>query len=131
VTARLARALRAHGVLVLAAILLAVLVLPLLSPVARAPQLTVENPLVYLVEVAVADGATLVPVGPVNRGTTVAFAGVADVGETWRFHFAYAGVDAGSLLLSRDALDAAGWRIVVPDDVGRRLREAGLAPSAG
>jgi hypothetical protein len=111
---------------------IASLVVPALRVPAHIPSVTIENNLVYLVEVTVSDGrGPTAPVGPVNRGTTARFEDVVDLGDHWVFHFAGGGVGAGTVERSREDLASSGWRIVVPDDVGRRLQQAGLSPSAG
>src|SRR5690606_25165261 len=93
-------------------------------------QVTVANTTGYGVQVDVRgseDGGRLllgwVP-GVGERSTRL----VLHQGDEWRFTFRYAGTEAGELLVTEDDLEAAGWRIEVPDDVADRLSAAGLEP---
>jgi hypothetical protein len=98
------------------------------SPVAR---LTIDNPTVYQVNVEVSggDGGWL-DLGAVDRQGSKTVEEVTDQGANWVFRFSYGGVDAGEATVARTDLAGAGWRVTVPDAVGQRLHDAGLAPSA-
>jgi hypothetical protein len=98
------------------------------SPVAR---LTIDNPTVYQVNVEVSgDGGGWLDLGAVDRQGSKTAEEVTDQGARWVFRFSYGGVDAGEVAVARTDLAAAGWHVTVPDTVGQRLRDAGLAPSA-
>lgn len=114
--------------------LLAAVVIGAVAWVLREPeyveQVTVANTTGYGVQVDVRgseDGGRLllgwVP-GVGERSTRL----VLHQGDEWRFTFRYAGTEAGELLVTEDDLEAAGWRIEVPDDVADRLSAAGLEP---
>lgn len=115
-------------------VLAALLGLPLLVFVSlaardpdRVPAFTVDNGSAYRVTVSVsgASGGTVV-LGAVDREDESTFAGVLDPGEQWVVRFRSAGVDAGSVTLDRAALESAGWRVSVPEDVAARLAPAGV-----
>ena len=53
---------------------------------------------------------------------------VLDAGDVWIFSFLRAGVDAGEVQLTRDQLEAADWRVSVPDEVVAAIEEAGQNP---
>lgn len=55
---------------------------------------------------------------------------VIDVGSRWRFRFEYLGQDVGEVSVNRSQLVRDSWRIVIPEDIGRRLEGAGVRPSA-
>lgn len=94
--------------------------------------LTVENrtPFDLVVAAGAADGDGVVVVGTVGRAQQVTLRDKVDQGDDWVFTFRYGGVDGGDLRVGRDELEAAGWRVVVPDRVGDVLLDAGLEPTA-
>lgn len=96
------------------------------------PEVTIENPLVYKVNVDVKapgdDGWS--DLGTVRRETTKTIEEVVDQGRTWTFRFTYGGELGGEVTVDRPQLRADGWRVTVPPDVGDRLRQAGMRPSA-
>jgi hypothetical protein len=92
---------------------------------------TYENPTDYALSVEVSSGpgegwtaAGFVP----QRSTTVAEE-IPDQGELWVFRFDSQGARGGELRLSRSELEAAGWTVSIPADVGRRLAESGAPPT--
>ncbi len=96
------------------------------------PEVTVDNPLVYKVNVDVkpADGDGWSSLGTVRRETSKTVEQVVDQGPTWTFRFTYGGEPGGEMTVSRSELRTGGWRVTVPPEVGDRLRQAGLRPSA-
>jgi hypothetical protein len=54
---------------------------------------------------------------------------VVDQGEVWLFRFDSQGKTGGELRLNRSELEASGWRIAIPDEVGTRLADAGAPPT--
>jgi hypothetical protein len=96
------------------------------------PAVTIENPLVYKVNVDVKapgdDGWS--DLGTVRRQTTKTVEEVVDRGRTWTFRFTYGGELGGEVTVDRSQLRADGWRVTVPSDVGDRLGHAGMRPSA-
>ena len=94
-------------------------------------ELTVVNPTVYKIDVEVqGDGPRRLELGSVRREQSSTYEDVIDQGARWVFRFSYGGVPGGELAVSRAQLEADEWRVVVPGDVGERLRLAGLRPSA-
>jgi len=94
-------------------------------------ELTVVNPAVYKLNVDVSgDGHGRLDLGAVRRETTSTYERVIDQGDTWVFRFSYGGVTGGEISVPRARLEADGWRVTVPGDIGERLRLAGLRPSA-
>lgn len=90
--------------------------------------LLVENPTAYPVNVDVrsADGSGgRLGLGTVSPTADQSFTSVIDQGDRWVFEFSYAGVEAGSIELVRNA--AVGGPVVIPDSVERTLRDAGLS----
>jgi len=96
-------------------------------------QVTIENPDVHDVEVDVgdADRKRWVGLGTATREASRTFESVIDPGDTWVFRFRYGGVDGGEVVVSRNDLESNRWRVRVPAEVGARLTQAGLRPSAG
>lgn len=109
----------------------------LLGPFLRVPQsvdaLTVSNPYRWHSEVDVGppDGSRWVGLGRVSRESSRTFADVIDPGDQWVFRFAYSGINTVELAISRSELEAAGWKVTVPEDFSARLeaiRESASAP---
>jgi hypothetical protein len=96
-------------------------------------RISIVNPLGYQVETEAAQSERQgwLGLGTTQRERTESFEEVFDLGSAWLFRFSYAGTGGGELLMSRQKLRAAGWRVVVPAEVGRRLEAAGLEPSSG
>ena len=95
-------------------------------------RVTVVNPHVYKVNVEVkgVESTGWTELGTVRRETDKAIEEVADQGSLWLFRFSYGGEQGGEIAVSRAALEASGWRVTVPAEVGERFRQAGLQPSA-
>ena len=98
---------------------------------ATIPRLTYENPTDYALDVEVSSG-------PGQGWTTAGFVGqrstgvaeeVPDQGDVWLFRFDSQGETGGDLRLTRAELEAAGWKVTIPAEVGRRLAEAGAPPT--
>ncbi len=75
------------------------------------------------IDVAVndADLSGWMSLGPVGPGATSTVQQVVDQGPTWVFRFTAQGVDGGKLVMSRTALVAARWRVVIPARVIERI----------
>jgi hypothetical protein len=54
---------------------------------------------------------------------------VIDQGDEWIFGFSWAGVDGGSVRVSRATLAADGWRLTVPPEVIARLQNNPFVPA--
>jgi hypothetical protein len=100
--------------------------------VAFVDHVAVVNPSVYALEVEVggAEHHGRVGLGTVQRESTARFEEVVDQGDQWVFRFTSAGEPGGELTVSRQKLEADRWRVRVPQEVGDRLRAAGLPPSS-
>lgn len=118
------------GVAVAAAVALASLV-DLGGGRATIPRLTYENPTEYAldVEVSPGPGKGWTSAGFVGQRSTGVVEEVPDQGDVWLFRFDSQGETGGELRLSRAELEAAGWKVTVPTDVGRRLAEIGAPPT--
>lgn len=95
-------------------------------------EVTVVNPSVYKVNVdlkAPGDEGWS-KLGTVRRETSKTIEQVVDEGPLWTFRFTYGGEPGGEVTISRAQLRSEDWRLSVPADVGERLRQAGLRPSA-
>ena len=93
---------------------------------------TVANPTPYDVYVDARSGGdpAVVGIGAIHHEGETTFEGVLDQGDVWVFEFAYAGVEAGSVEVSGDQLEAAGWRVEVPTSVAAELEAAGVVAPA-
>lgn len=80
------------------------------------------------VEVSAGDGDRT-PLLTLDRDATDTTEEVADQGPRWTFWFSSAGIDAGSLRISRGELQAKNWRVEVPSSVATRLQTAGVGPA--
>jgi len=131
-----ARNRRSLAVAAVAATIAAAALFYLLGPFLRVPHavdsVTVSNPYRWHSEVDVGppDGSRWVGLGRVSRESSRTFADVIDPGDQWVFRFAYSGIDSVELAISRSELEAAGWKVTVPDDFSERLETIGETPSA-
>jgi hypothetical protein len=98
------------------------------STVAR---ITFENPTVYALDIEVSPGTGTgwTSAGSVRQGSTAVVQEVVDQGDVWLFRFDSQGETGGQLRLSRAELEASGWRVAIPAEVGTRLAEAGAPPT--
>jgi len=95
------------------------------------PRLTFENPTRYALDIEVSPGAATAwtSAGSVRQQSTGDVNEVTDQGDVWLFRFFSQGRTGGELRLTRSELEASGWRIVIPAEVGTRLAEAGAPPT--
>lgn len=93
---------------------------------------TVVNPTLYALDVEVSGAGDhgRVGLGTVPRESTARFDEVVDQGHRWVFRFTSGGEPGGEVKVSRRQLEADRWRLRVPQEVGDRLRTAGLPPSS-
>jgi hypothetical protein len=93
----------------------------------RTPDITVENSTPYdlTIEVSERDGDDWMGFALVNAHSEIVVGKPIDHGPQWTFRFGA----GGNYTVERSALEAAGWRMRVPDDVGDQLAAAGVAPS--
>ena len=78
-----------------------------------------ETPITVAVSSSTDDGVQLL--GTVEPASTHTVHDLFDQGSSWVFSFSSAGVDLGSIRVSRAALADQGWRFVVPAAVLDRL----------
>lgn len=98
---------------------------------ATVPRITFVNPTVYAlnVEVNPGTGASWTSAGFVPKQSTTTVEEVPDQGDLWIFRFDGQGERGGELRRTREELEGDGWRVEIPEEVGRRLAEAGAPPT--
>jgi hypothetical protein len=85
-------------------------------------RVSVVNNSGYDVFVTVSDASgNAMDLGTVRAHSTSDFLDVIDQGRAWAFHFIGQTHDGGQVPVSRVDLAAAGWRVVMPDSVARRI----------
>ena len=94
-------------------------------------RITFENPTAYAldIEVSPGTGSGWTSAGSVRQKSTAEVNEVIDQGDVWLFRFDSQGASGGELRLSRTELEASGWRITIPAEVGDRLAGAGAPPT--
>lgn len=122
--------LAALGILAGFGLLIALLLVLVRDPT-TVSRLTVVNDTGSLVEVeaASAGGGGWVALGAVDPGRSHSYADVLDQGDRWRFRFTSGRAGSGPIERTRQRLEADGWRMTIPEEVGRKL-EAGGAVTA-
>ena len=95
------------------------------------PRITFENPTVYRLDIEVrpGTGGGWTSAGSVRQKSTAEVTEVIDQGDVWVFRFDSQGASGGELRLSRTELEASGWRVSIPAEVGERLAGAGAPPT--
>ena len=94
-------------------------------------RITFENPTVYAltIEVSPGDGSGWMTAGFARQNATTEVHEVNDQGDVWVFRFDSQGATGGELRLTRAELDASGWTVSIPAEVGQRLADAGAPPT--
>lgn len=94
-------------------------------------RITFENPTAYAldIEVSPGTGAGWTSAGSVRQKSTAEVHEVIDQGDIWLFRFDSQGATGGELRLTRAELEASGWTVFVPAEVGERLADAGAPPT--
>ena len=113
------------------------LALVVTGPLVRGPhfvsRLAVENASPHTLTVSATtpkhDGWTTV--GIVGARTSTPFRDVIDQGRTWVFRAASSSGPAVEFTVPRATLQESGWRVTIPDEVERQLRESGASPDPG
>lgn len=95
------------------------------------PLIVFENPTSYALDIEVSSGPGhgWTSAGSVRQRSTGEVSEVIDQGDVWLFRFDSQGASGGELRLSRTELQASGWRVTIPDEVGARLAGAGAPPT--
>lgn len=95
------------------------------------PRLTFENPTAYAIDIEVSPGTGTgwISAGSVRQRSTADVTEVTDQGDVWQFRFRSQGETGGELRLTRSELEASGWRIVIPAEVGGTLAQTGAPPT--
>ena len=94
-------------------------------------RITFDNPTDYALDIEVSSGAAggWTSAGSVRQKSTAEVVEVIDQGEVWVFRFDSQGESGGELQLSRTELEASGWRVSIPAEVGARLARTGAPPT--
>ncbi len=94
-------------------------------------RITFENPTVYAltIEVSPGNGRRWMTAGFARQNATTEVHEVTDQGDEWIFRFDSQGATGGELRLTRAELEASGWTVSIPAEVGQRLAEAGAPPT--
>jgi hypothetical protein len=94
-------------------------------------RIEIVNPTEYdlLVDVRSREDGSRLPLGIAKHGTESLREQVLDVGENWIFAFNYLGEEVGSARIKRSELESTGWRVMIPEEVGAKLRERGESGS--
>jgi hypothetical protein len=97
------------------------------------PRVTIVNDseLDIGVDVAAAGSDGAMWLGIVETGTAKTTVDVLDQGVEWVLTFRSQGLAGGELRVSRRDLEAAAWRVTIPNEVIAHLRDQGAAPSPG
>jgi hypothetical protein len=134
-TARRARRHLGIGVVAVAVGLAVVVGLTYLIGLSSGPgtvsRITFENPTNYALDIEVSSGpgSGWTSAGSVRQKSTAEVTEVIDQGDVWLFRFDSQGASGGELQLSRTELEASGWRVSIPAEVGNRLAGAGAPPT--
>ena len=90
-----------------------------------------ENPTPYALDIEVSSGPGegWTSAGSVRQKSTGEVTEVIDQGDVWLFRFDSQGASGGELRLSRAELEASGWRVAIPGEVGDRLAASGAPPT--
>jgi hypothetical protein len=114
-----------------ALLLVALLQSGCLGPPPTVDRITIANPTDYQlgVDVTGEDRQGWLPLTTLEPRSEYTVGEVIDQGQIWIFRFLYLGDPVGEVSVTRDELEGNGWRVVVPDEVERRLRELGDQPS--
>jgi hypothetical protein len=117
-------------VAIVAAALAALLVTLVLVDTPPRVDLTIVNDTDYELTIAAArpGSNSWLPVMVIEPGQEQLKTGVIDPGPEWLLRFAGQGEDGGQVAITRDELEASGWRYVVPSDVTQHLESAGATP---
>jgi hypothetical protein len=94
-------------------------------------RVTVHNPGSFAVNVDVrpADDPGHLILATVQPASAATNLDVLDQGDEWVFSFSAAGIEGGTLRVSRAKLAADGWRVEIPESVIDRLRSDPFVPA--
>ena len=94
-------------------------------------RITFENPTAYALDIEVSSGTAggWTSAGSVRQRSSAEVSEVIDQGDVWVFRFDSQGETGGELQFSRTELEASGWRVSIPTEVGARLAQTGAPPS--
>jgi hypothetical protein len=122
------RIVAAGVVMLIAAHLLSTL---LLSSPSHVGQVTLDNQTGYDVRVDLGGfgSDSLVGLGTVTQHCQQTFHEVLDPGTTWTFVVGAQGQRGGAVTVTRAELEAAGWRVTIPAEIGNTLAAAGAPPT--
>ena len=103
----------------------------LLPSTSSVRQITVTNPTPFHLEIDVTGvgKAHSVTLGAIGREQDKTFDDVIDQGDQWIFRFSSGTTDAGEMRIPRSELEQNHWKLKVSNDIGARLRTAGVPES--
>lgn len=116
--------------IVVVAFVVAVIGALVTRPPDRLPTLTVANPTPYELHLSSIKGDALAPIGIVSPDGSATVTEVADPGEAWEVRVLSQG-RVVTFTTTRSAVEAAGWRLTVPDEVAGELAATGAPPAPG
>lgn len=101
------------------------------TQVAYVEELKIENPTDYhlVVDVHGNGSPASLGLGIVQKKGTSSRQEVLDFGSRWTFKFTYEGQTVGDLSVDRSQLESSEWTLVIPSEVGARLKESGVPES--
>jgi hypothetical protein len=101
------------------------------APPPTVDRITLVNPTDYDLHVHVTgrEQGIWLPVAIVEARSEDVAQDVIDQGDRWTFRFLYTGESLEETSLTRAELERNGWRVVIPAELGERLRELGEPPS--
>jgi|SRR5579871_5594646 len=89
-------------------------------------RVTFVNNSSYDIATSVADapGSATMELGTAKAHSSTDFNDIVDQGNTWVFHFAGVGGDAGEVTIARADLARGQWRVVIPEAVVQHIAAA-------
>ena len=101
------------------------------APPPTVDRITLVNPTDYEFHVHVTgrEQGIWLPVAIVEARSEDVAQDVIDQGDRWTFRFLYTGESLEERSLTRAELERNGWRVVIPAELGERLRVLGEPPS--
>jgi hypothetical protein len=99
----------------------------------KVPEVHVVNSSDLLVDVDVSDGSGdgWLPIGIARPRDVTTVEDVVDQGDRWHFRFRSTGVEGGEIRVTEEQLEAAGWRVSIPEPVVEQLQRDGARPPVG
>ncbi|MET0420817.1 MAG: hypothetical protein ABW073_03860 [Acidimicrobiia bacterium] len=98
-----------------------------LAPLDAVAHVTVQNRSDLLIDTDVSDGTGdgWLPISIADPHGTTKTEEIIDQGDTWRFRFRAAGLDGGTISMSRAELEQANWTVTIPESAVAKLHQEG------